>query len=142
MERWPDSKNARPAIAAWLAAAASVALLVLPVYTEVELSAGEPGQARHSTLLESVGPSLFLPLLIPIVVTASPLLLHGSARTTVSVMATVGLAVFVVIGSASIGWFYLPALAAAVAAVVASTGAGLAASGDQRVSGAASPPTT
>jgi hypothetical protein len=37
----------------------------------------------------------------------------------VSVATTVALAVFVVIGSASIGWFYVPALIAAVAAVVA-----------------------
>lgn len=60
-----------------------------------------------------------MPLLIPTVLTALPLLIRGRARIKVSVAATVALAVFVVMGSASIGWFYIPALTAAVAAVVA-----------------------
>jgi len=40
----------------------------------------------------------------------------------VSVVTTAALAGFVLIGSASIGWFYLPALTAAVAAVTVSIG--------------------
>lgn len=65
---------------------------------------------------------MFVPLLIPVALTALPLLARGRARTPVSVATTVVLIVFVVIGSASIGWFYIPALAAAVAAVVTSMG--------------------
>lgn len=122
MERRPDPKNVRQAIAVSLAIAASLVLLVLPMYTEVKLMSGGPGQVSHSTLLETVGPSIFVPLLIPIALTALPLLRRGRARIQVSVATTVALAVFVVVGSASIGWFYVPALAAAVAALVASAG--------------------
>jgi hypothetical protein len=118
MKRRQDSKNTRQALAASLAAVASAAVLALPLYTEVELSAGGPGQVRHATLLETVGPAVFLPLLVPLVLTFLPLLVRGSARTVVSVATTAGLAIFVVIGSGSIGWFYLPALTAAVAAAV------------------------
>lgn len=120
MKRRQESKNARQAFAASLAAAVSVALLVVPLYTEVELSAGGPGQTTYSTLLETVGPPVLLPLLIPMVLTALPLLLRGRIRTIVAVATTAGLAIFIAIGSASIGWFYVPALAAAVAAIVAS----------------------
>jgi hypothetical protein len=119
MERRPDPKNVRQVIAVSLTIAASLVLLIVPMYTKVELTEGAPGQVSHSTLLETVGPSIFVPLLIPIVLTAIPLLLGGRARIQVSVATTVALAVFVVIGSASIGWFYVPALTAAVAAVVA-----------------------
>lgn len=69
-------------------------------------------------MLETVGPAVFLPLLVPIVLTSLPLLVRGGARTIVSVATTASLAIFVVVGSGSIGWFYLPALAAAVAAAV------------------------
>ncbi|NWL31651.1 hypothetical protein [Paenarthrobacter nitroguajacolicus] len=61
-------------------------------------------------------------LLIPVALTALPLLTRGRARISVSVATAVALVVFVVIGSGSIGWFYVPALTAAVAAVVASLG--------------------
>ncbi|MDR6415532.1 hypothetical protein [Pseudarthrobacter sulfonivorans] len=63
-----------------------------------------------------------MPLLIPVALTALPLLIRGRALIPVSVATTVTLVVFVVIASASIGWFYLPALAAAVAAAVSSMG--------------------
>lgn len=83
---------------------------------------GGPAQVSHPTLLETNGPSIFVPLLIPVALTALPLLIRGRARTPVSVATTVALVVFVVIASASIGWFYIPALAAAVAAVITSIG--------------------
>lgn len=89
---------------------------------QVKLASGGPEQVSHPTLLETVGPSIFVPLLIPVALTALPLLTRGRARTPVSVATTFALVVFVVIGSASIGWFHVPALAAAVAAVVASMG--------------------
>ena len=65
MERRPDPKNVRQAIAVSLAIAASLVLLVLPMYTEVKLMSGGPGQVSHSTLLETVGPSIFVPVAHP-----------------------------------------------------------------------------
>lgn len=120
MKRRLNPRNLRQIIAASLAMTASLVLLLVPVYTQVELTGSGPGRISQSTLLETVGPSLFVPLLIPVALTALPLLMRERARTQASVATTAGLAVFVVIGSASIGWFYVPALAAAIAAVAAS----------------------
>jgi hypothetical protein len=100
--------------------AASLVLLIVPMYTQVKVTSGGPEQVSHPTLLETNGPSVLVSLLIPVVLTALPLLIGGRARTPVSVAATVALVIFVIIGSASIGWFYIPALTAAVAAVVSS----------------------
>jgi len=122
MKRHLDSWNVRQVLAVSLAIVASLVLLLIPMYTQVKLASGGPEQVSHPTLLQTVGPSIFVPLLIPVALTALPLLIRGRARTPVSVATTFALVVFVVIGSASIGWFHVPALAAAVAAVVASMG--------------------
>lgn len=118
MKRRPDSRNVRQALAVSLAIGASLVLLLVPMYTEVKLSAGGPEHVGHPTVLETAGPSIFVPLLIPVALTALPLLVRGRARTPVSVATAVALVVFVVIGSASIGWFYVPSLVAAIAAIV------------------------
>ncbi|WP_426976958.1 hypothetical protein ACQCSU_19625 [Pseudarthrobacter sp. O4] len=60
-----------------------------------------------------------VPLLIPVALTGLPLLLRGRAQVYASVATTVALAIFTVIASASIGWFYVPALAAALASLLA-----------------------
>ena len=120
MKRHLDSRNVRQVLAVSLAIVASLVLLLVPMYTQVKVTSGAPAQVSHPTLLETSGPSIFVPLLIPVTLTVLPLLIRGRARTPVSVATTAALVVFVVIGSASIGWFYVPALAAAVAAVVAS----------------------
>lgn len=122
MNRHLDFWNVRQVLAVSLAIIASLVLLLVPMYTQVKLTSGGPEQVSHPTLLETAGPSIFVPLLIPVALTALPLLIRGRARTPVSVATTVALVVFVVIGSASIGWFYIPALAAAVAAMVRSVG--------------------
>lgn len=122
MKRHLDSKNVRQVLALSLAIVASLVLLLVPMYTQVKLTSGGPEQVSHPTMVETVGPSIFVPLLIPVALTALPLLTRGRTRSPVSVATTVALVVFVVIGSASIGWFYVPAMAAAVAAVVTSMG--------------------
>lgn len=122
MKRHLDSKNVRQVLALSLAIMASLVLLLVPMYTQVKLTSGGHEQVSHPTLVETVGPSILVPLLIPVALTALPLLTRGRTRTPVSVATTVALVVFVVIGSASIGWFYVPAMAAAVAAVVTSMG--------------------
>jgi hypothetical protein len=122
MKHHLDSRNVRQVLALSLAIVASLVLLFVPMYTQAKVTSGGPEQVSHPTLLETNGPSVFVALLIPVALTALPLLIRGRARTPVSVATAVALIVFVVIGSGSIGWFYVPALAAAVAAVVASTG--------------------
>lgn len=122
MERHRDSRDIRQVLAISLAILASSVLLMVPMHTQAKVTAGGLEQVKHLTLLELVGPSILVPLLIPMVLTALPLLTRGRARTSVSVVTTAALAGFVLIGSASIGWFYVPALAAAVAAVIVSIG--------------------
>jgi len=119
MERHRDSKNVSQVLAVSLAIIASLVLLLVPMYTQARMTSGGVEQVNHPTLLEVNGPSILVPLLIPVVLTALPLLIHGRARISVSVLTTAVLAGFVFMGSASIGWFYVPALAAALAAVIA-----------------------
>ena len=122
MERHRDSRDVRQVPAISLAIVASSMLLIVPVYAQAKVTAGGLEHVRHLTLLEVIGPSILAPLLIPVVLTALPLLTRGRARTSVSVVTTAALAGFVLIGSASIGLFYVPALATAVAAVIVSIG--------------------
>ncbi|MET3923490.1 hypothetical protein ABIB26_004456 [Arthrobacter sp. UYEF20] len=103
MKRLSDPKNVRQTIAVSLAIVTSLVLLLVPIYPQAKLTPGGIEQIRYLTLLETVGPSLFVPLLIPVALTALPLLLRGRARIYASVAATVALTVFMFIGSASIG---------------------------------------
>ncbi|MEV7133163.1 hypothetical protein AB0N24_09780 [Arthrobacter sp. NPDC093128] len=109
----------RQTIAFSLTIAVALVALLVPVYVNVKLTNDGPEQVTTSTLFETGGPSVFVPLLIPVALTGLPLLLTGRAQRYASVATTVALAIFTIIASATIGWFYVPALAAAVASVVA-----------------------
>ncbi|MGY2747297.1 hypothetical protein ACVWZ8_004414 [Arthrobacter sp. UYCu723] len=119
MRRRLDPKSVRQIIAFSLTIAVALVFLLVPVYSEVKLINGGPDQVTTSTLLETVGPSVLVPLLIPVALTGLPLVLRGRAQVYASVTTTVALAIFTVIASASIGWFYVPALAAALASLLA-----------------------
>jgi hypothetical protein len=93
-------------------------LLLVPVYSTVKISNDGPDQVTASTLLEIVGPYIFVLLLIPVALTGLPLLLTAPARNYLSVATTVALAICTLLASATIGWFYVPALAAALAFVL------------------------
>jgi uncharacterized membrane protein len=104
-------------VALTFAAAAALAVLFLPGSVEVTQTSDGRQYIEEPTLFQTLGPRIFVTLLIPLLLTCVPLLFSGRGWKGVSIAATVGLAVFSVIGSASIGWFYLPALVAAVAAL-------------------------
>ncbi|MDQ0076348.1 hypothetical protein [Arthrobacter oryzae] len=116
--RW-DPKRVRQAIAFSLTIAVGLALLLVPLYSGVAVTNEGPAQVTTSTLLETVGPTVVFPLLIPVVLTGLPLPLRGRARRYASIATAAALAIFIAIASATIGWFYVPALAAAIAALVA-----------------------
>jgi hypothetical protein len=118
MRRHWDPKRVRQIIAVSLAAAASLVLLLVPLYSTVSLSNGAPDRVTASTLFDVVGPYIFVPLLVPVALTGLPLLVRRTAHA-LPVVTTIALGIFTVISSATIGWFYVPALAAAVAAVAA-----------------------
>lgn len=107
--------------AAPLTIAVSLVLLLVPVYSTVKISNDGPDQVTASTLLEIVGPYIFVPLLIPVALTGLPLLLTAPARNYLSVATTVALAICTLLASATIGWFYVPALAAALAFILVSS---------------------
>lgn len=108
-------------VAFTLAIAAGLIILLVPGYTEVTRVNDGPEQVRTLTLLEAEGPSMFVPLLIPVALTGLPLLLTARVRKGASIATTVALAVFTVVGSASIGWFYLPGTIAAFIAIFSSS---------------------
>jgi hypothetical protein len=56
-----------------------------------------------------------------VALTGLPLLFTGRARNGASIATTVALAIFTVVGSASIGWFYLPAAIVAFIALFSSS---------------------
>lgn len=114
MRRRSDLKNLRQIIAFFLTITAGLVLLLVPMYGGVQVTNDGPEQVTTSTLLEIAGPYVFVPLLIPVALTGLPLLLRGRAQIYTSVATTVALAVFTLIASATIGWFYVPALAAAL----------------------------
>lgn len=119
MRRRSDAKSVRQIIAFSLTIAAAIALLLVPIYNTVKLTNDGPDEVAASTLLEIVGPYIFVPLLIPVALTGLPLLLRGPAQNYASVATAVALAIFALIASATIGWFYVPALAAALASILA-----------------------
>lgn len=80
--------------------------MFLPGGVEVSQMNDGPQRVETPTLLATMGPVIFVPLLIPVILTGIPLLFTRRASKGVSIATTVVLAVF---ASASIGWFHLPA---------------------------------
>ncbi|MFJ6416222.1 hypothetical protein [Paeniglutamicibacter sp. NPDC091659] len=117
MKRHHDRKVVVQAVAFTLAITATLILLLIPGYTEVTQSSDGPEQVKNSTLLESMGPWIFVPLLIPVVLTGLPLVFMGRPQGYASVAAVIALAIFTVLGALSIGWFYLPATGVAFIAL-------------------------
>jgi hypothetical protein len=107
-------------VALGLSVAASLALLVIPAFGGTSASSEGGREVTHATtLLESEGPRVLLVLAIPLVLTLVPLLVRGRGRGAVSVLAALLLGVGALLGLASIGAFYLPALIFAIAAATA-----------------------
>ena len=123
MDHRPVPARVLQGVAFSLAVAGGIALLLIPTYTSVS-SVGGPGipdtpeVTEHLTLLAVNGPSILVPLLIPVFLTGLPLLIRGNPWRGVSIAATVLLAAFAVLGLASIGLFYLPALFASTGALL------------------------
>ena len=84
------------------AAAASFALLVLPVYGESASDAGEHG----ATLIAVNGAWGLIWLVLPIVVAALPLLVRRRIALRIAAVLVLG---FALVAGFSIGDFYLPA---------------------------------
>lgn len=105
-----------PVVALLLALTASVALLFLPFYGSVGVGVESTGTA---TLIEVNGSGVVFILVLPVLFTAVIAMVRGRRAVLVSVLGTGLLAAFVLLGIASIGLFYLPALIAATVGVIA-----------------------
>lgn len=100
------------------AVAAALVVVFLPGSAEVETDEnGVLLEVASPTLLDSVGPSLLAILAIPIILVIVPLLMRRTRWQGASVLCAVLLAVGVILGSASIGYFFAPALICSVTAL-------------------------
>lgn len=97
----------------------SLLLLVLPIYSSTTASSDSPETTTTRTLLEVEGLRVLPVLAVPVLLTLLPLYPKGAARRWVALVCTVLLAVGSLLGLASIGLFYLPALVCAIAATTA-----------------------
>jgi drug/metabolite transporter (DMT)-like permease len=120
----PDSGTLATRLSLILALVAAVAVLSLPLVQTVFVRRGTAGQeeqiTRSRTLLEEEGPLAVALVAFPVIVAAIPMVgerLRPGSRA-LRVVAAVFLWLFVVLGLASIGWFFaLSAIAMTVAAL-------------------------
>jgi hypothetical protein len=125
---WSIAERALVFAAQGWALGVTIYLAFVPIYEGVE-SLREAGMTAerittaHRTLLEANGPGVLVPMLIPVVLTALPLLRFVSAtRRRLEVISAMLLLVFVVVGALSIGLFYAPsAMAMLIAAALAAS---------------------
>ncbi|WP_277051089.1 hypothetical protein [Ruania albidiflava] len=101
-----------------LATLASIVLLFLPVYSTVTTTANGVQTEDTATLWAVNGPWILVPLAFPVLLTAAIALARGRGGLMVSILCTILLAGYTVLALASIGMFYIPALAVSVVAVL------------------------
>jgi len=110
-------------IALALTAAAVIAVLFVPTY-QIETSSSDHG-ASHFIMNALVvnGPGMLVPLAIPLVFAAAPVVARGRAWRPVSIAAAVLLALFTAVALFSMGVFLVPAAIAEVVALFLPAGA-------------------
>lgn len=100
-----------------LVAAATLAALLLPAgISDTELDSGQHIVVA-TTLLQTSSALVLIPMAVPLLLAVTPLVVRKRGWRAVSIVCTVLLGVFAVIASATIGWFYLPALVVAIVAI-------------------------
>lgn len=105
-----------------LAMAASAAAVLLPTVVQETVSSSPGATPERSieslTLLQTHPRDILIPLAVPLVLTLVPLLVPRRAAWLAGIICSAVLLGFIVLASATVGWFYLPAFGMAVAAVV------------------------
>lgn len=118
-----DAKRWAQLAAVVLVLGAAGYLASVPIYTLERITISETGEQISTTTFHTLGDpnGLLLALVVaavPLLLTGLPLLVSGSARQPVSIACTVLLAAGVVISGFTVGFFFAPALFAAVVACV------------------------
>jgi len=112
-----NAKRFAQLIAFVLATVAGMVVLFAPSYT-IATSDSEGNEAvGSSTVWEVNGPISLLIIAIPVAITILPLLVRGPAWPAVSVVAAVLIGLFAVIGLFTVGFYFIPAVAADLVAV-------------------------
>lgn len=112
--RYFTAKRVVQFVALAFAAAAVLAVALLPSYIQVSQTSSGSEQIGSATVLEVVGIWYLLVLLIPVAITALPLPATGRAWQPLSITSASLLTAFAVLGSLSIGWYFLPSAITAV----------------------------
>ncbi|MFN2589562.1 MAG: hypothetical protein ABR518_02190 [Actinomycetota bacterium] len=105
-----------------LALAAALVLLLAPLGTQVSAvpaGSGARSEVAHTSLLAHDGWDVAIPLSIPVVIAAVPLVWR---RRLARIISAVLLGGFVVVGMASFGLFFAPAWVAMVVGAVSRSG--------------------
>jgi hypothetical protein len=114
-----DSGRLAARLALILAIVAAIAVLFLPLARDSYDDPGGPG-VRWTSLIEQQGPSVVVLAAFPVLLSAIPVVgeRFRPGSRGLRILAAVFLWLFVVLGLASIGWFFAPsALAMTLAAV-------------------------
>ena len=112
-----NAKRVAQLIAFALATVAGIAVLFVPSYTIATSDSEGNETIGSSTVWEVNGPISLLIIAIPIAITILPLLVRGPSWPAVSVVAAVLIGLFAIIGSFTIGFYFIPAVAAELVAV-------------------------
>ncbi|MDM4764400.1 hypothetical protein QT381_15475 [Galbitalea sp. SE-J8] len=115
--RYFNAKRVTQYVAAALALAAALAIALLPSYIQVSTTSDGQESITSGTVLEVVGIWFLLVLAIPLILAALPLSATGRAWQPLSIVSAVLLSIFALVGSLSIGWYFVPATIAAIVAV-------------------------
>ena len=100
-----------------LTLAATLAILVLPSYVEVNMDSEGNESVSFETILISVGSWFLAVIAVPNIIAVAPLLARGRAWQPVSIGSTVLLVGFAVIGALSVGFYFIPAILSSLISV-------------------------
>ena len=114
--RYCNAKRIVQFVAAALALAAVLAVALLPSYIEVSTTSDGGEVVTSSTVLQVVGLWFLLVLAIPLAITLLPLPARGRAWQPLSIISATLLTLFTILGSLSIGFYFLPAMIASIVA--------------------------
>lgn len=103
-------------VAFGLALAATLAAILLPSGIVVEEIDGVTN-VLTTRLIENLSAGIISALLLALILTALPLAMWRHGWRIASILCVLCLAVFTVIASATIGWYYIPTLLVSIAAV-------------------------
>ena len=112
-----NAKRVAQLIALLFTAVAAIAVLFVPSYTTATSDSDGNETIGSSTVWEVNGPVFLLVIAIPIAIAILPLLVRGPAWPVVSVLAAVLLGLFALLGSFTIGFSFIPPVAAQLVAV-------------------------